>query len=155
MTDPVVSPLTSEDRIYEHVPPPTPTDTSTQANEARVQMIERQRARELNDLMGVLSIPEGQAFVFRVLSWTNPYSTTMGDPGAEGRRQIGLRLIDTIQRADPELYPQLLLTHLKRQREFAAAEATIAANAAKSAPKPGPFDRLARAVGLRSHAKTA
>lgn len=148
MTDPIAKPLTSDDRIYEHIPPPAPDD-GPQTTEARISAVERQRERERNELMAVLNLPEGQALIFRILGFCNVYSTTMGNKGAEGRRQVGLWLIDAITKADPEMYPQLLITHLKRVREIAAKEAAIAEDARRKAAPRTVFDRLAAAVGLR------
>ncbi len=100
--------------------------------EARAKSFDMQKDQERNDLLKVLRTEEGRGFVLRLISHCQPYQTMpMGDIAqaavAEGRRRVGLWVIGEIQRVDPELYPHLLLAHLKHQRDMKGMEATMAA----------------------------
>ncbi len=81
----------------------------------------------------MLKTEAGQAVTMRLLAYCGVYHTTLDDQAAEGRRQVGLWLIDAISKADPELYPVLLQEHLERQRRHKAADAAIAENHRRNA----------------------
>jgi hypothetical protein len=124
MPDPIETPISSEDRIYADIGAPDYT-TVPNRKELSKQAVQRQIDRERNELLLTLAKPEAQALLMRVLAFCGIYHTTDGDKTAEGRRQVGLFILEMIQKADPELYPELLLNHLERQRRLKENEAAI------------------------------
>ncbi len=135
MADPIHHPFPAEDTIYADVPKTEATSASARAVNARQQIAadiaSHRKETQHNDLSGVLSTAAGQAVIMRILDHCRPYQTTISNEPSqfgfqEGRRAVGLWLIDLIQRIDPTLYPTLLLEHLKHQRELANVEAGIA-----------------------------
>lgn len=76
--------------------------------------------QEHNDLLGVMSSPEGRRFVWRLIGSAGVYQQSFAaDPMAtafnEGRRAGGLALLVRLQEEAPDLY-------LEAQREHIAAE---------------------------------
>ncbi|MES2531932.1 MAG: hypothetical protein V4636_12920 [Pseudomonadota bacterium] len=135
MVDPIHNPLPPEDTVYVEIPQSDASSPSARAVNERAQLAadgqSRRLERERNDLAGVLQSDAGQALIMRILDQCRPYQSTLSvEPAqfgyAEGRRSIALWLIDQIQRVDPMLYPNLLMTHVKHQRDLASIEAAAA-----------------------------
>lgn len=132
MTDPINRPFTSEDTIYTDAPPMKAAGKGDHNREARIQAAERAHERERNALASVLSTDEGQAVILRILDHCRPYQSTISsEPSqagfAEGRRSVGLWLISALGSIDAEVYPNLLLAHVKRQRQLHGHDAGVAA----------------------------
>ncbi len=132
MSDPIDKPISDTDAIYADLGPPN-YQRIPNSKQLQADAVQRQQQREHNELIAVLKTEAGQAVVMRLLGFCGVYRTTLGDEAAEGRRQVGLQLIDAISKADPELYPVLLQEHLERQRRHKAAEAAIAENHRRNA----------------------
>lgn len=132
MSDPIQKPIPEDDKVYQDLGAPN-YQRIPNAKQLQADAIKRQQDRERNDLLHVLKSAEGQSLVLRLLGFCGVYQTTEASPVAEGRRQVGLRLISIINDADPEMYPKLLQEHLKRQRTYAATEAAIAENHRRNA----------------------
>lgn len=133
MTDPINRPLLTEDHLYADAPGVRAPGKGDHNREAKIAAAERANERERNALASVLSTDEGQAVILRILDHCRPYQSTISsEPSqsgfAEGRRSVGLWLISALGSVDPEVYPNLLLTHVKRQRDLHSLEAGIAAS---------------------------
>lgn len=65
----------------------------------------------------VMKTPSGKAIVWSILTECGVYaSMCTGDNQTfflEGKREIGLQLIDMLNTADPTIYPRLMLDQLK------------------------------------------
>lgn len=93
---------------------------------ARIEEAVRKDERERNDLASVLQLEPGQAFVMRLLARCGVYQSTFSGNHAaasfsEGQRDIGLWVLEQVQGIDPELYANLLMNHVKRQRRLTSA----------------------------------
>jgi len=84
--------------------------------EASAEMADKARKRverELNDLRFVLSYPEGRRVMWKILSeagvfrgsWTGVASSTDHN---EGKRYIGLGILETVMKARPEAFLQMM-----------------------------------------------
>ena len=77
---------------------------------------EKRRTREIDDLQKVLKIPEGRRLIWRILSEAGVFKASfslnsMQTAFNEGRRDIGIWLIQDVDRAEPNAYAQM-------QREY-------------------------------------
>jgi len=77
---------------------------------------EKRRTREIDDLQKVLKLPEGRRLVWRILSEAGVFKASfslnsMQTAFNEGRRDIGIWLIQDVDRAEPNAYAQM-------QREY-------------------------------------
>ncbi len=123
--DPINRPV--EDAVYADA---GPVRSGEERKAAHTKAYDFQKETERNDLLTVLQSEQGIAVIMRILAHCAPYQPVpMGEHGQagvmEGRRRVGLWLISQIQSVDPELYPRLLLSHLKRQRDSHSLEAAI------------------------------
>ncbi len=80
---------------------------------------EIERGIFLSNLRELLKTRHGKDFVWYVLELSGIYSHfSTSDINnllkAEGRRTVGLDVIDTLMDADPEIYPRLLLDKQRR-----------------------------------------
>ena len=78
-------------------------------------MMEQDIDKEYNALVGnfksMLARADGREVIWYVLSLTDMYSIRQeGDAYNEGRRSIGVDILQMLEEVDPTLYPQLLLT---------------------------------------------
>lgn len=161
MNDPVSAAIPPDDPSRGDLPP---ADTRAQSAAARQAIEERRRQREHNDLLTVLATPEGRAVVMRILSYANPYASTIRvinghdevSPVAEGRRDVGLFIVDVITKADPARYARLTLEHLEHKRRMEAEDAAIAEEARRKLAPRSRLERIAERIGLRlKHADDA
>jgi hypothetical protein len=125
MTDPLVSPIGPEDSVYPDIA--TSPAKREAVKEAYISALERRRQREHNELVAVLNTEAGQAVIMRILAHCRPYHSTWSmDQSvmvlAEGKRAVGLWLIQEIQHVDPEMYAKLLLHRVKQSRDEIATE---------------------------------
>ncbi len=121
MLDPVTKPLPPEDTPYSDTG--AATITPADRKEQYAQAIDRQRYQEHQDLTAVLSTDAGQRVFMGLLDYCRPYEQLPTAEHAqmamlEGRRRVGLHLINLVQRLDPDLYPALLVAHMKRKRDL-------------------------------------
>lgn len=128
--DPINRPVGAEDTVYADAGAPIVSGAERKA--AQVKSYEFQKEQERNDLATLLRTAEGRSFVLRLIGQCQPYQPiVMAEHQQaavmEGRRRVGLWVIDLIQQLDPELYPNLLLAHLKHQRDLHSVQAGIAA----------------------------
>ena len=69
-----------------------------------------------NDIRTIMETGEGRRFVWRVLSHCDVYSDSFTGKSStffnEGRRSVGLDVLNDLNEADPRLYPKLLLEEL-------------------------------------------
>jgi hypothetical protein len=75
-------------------------------------------AQRAQDLLWVLSDDRGRRVLLRVLALCHVYTSSFHPSGSsvyllEGERNIGLKLVDELQKADPEAYARLLLEKLR------------------------------------------
>lgn len=138
MTDPI-----SQPEVEDFIPPDPPTGLRTfmpahraarRRQEIAASVEQRRRERLSEALSAVLATEAGQIVVMRLLDHCRPYHTTLSSEptqyaAAEGRRTVGLWLIQQITGLGPEVYPHLLVSHAKRQRVAADEEASYARNA--------------------------
>lgn len=135
MLDPIHKPVSPEDSVYADAGGPPISAATTKKQ--RIEDIERQQQQEQSDLMAVLSSDAGQRMFMRIMDYCHPYEQIHMAEHAqaallEGRRRVGLHLINLVQRVDPEMYPAMLLAHMKRKR------ALIDADERSAAAKPHP-----------------
>ncbi len=127
MVDPISRPF-AEDQFVEGVQaPPKAQAKPEDLRKARIDEATRRDERERNDLAAVLHLEPGQAFVMRLLGrcgiyHANPLETHAEEAFAKGQRAIGLWVLEQICSLDPELYPTLLMNHVKRQRRLASVQ---------------------------------
>lgn len=66
------------------------------------------REKELEDFKQILATKAGRAFLWRLLEWCGVYHTSFTGNSTtffnEGKRDIGLKLIEEIFSADPKAY---------------------------------------------------
>lgn len=78
---------------------------------AQNELSRRKRDREDGDLRKILSIPEGRRLIWKILSETGIYrSSFTGNSETfynEGRRRIGLFILEEIMKVKPEAYTQM------------------------------------------------
>lgn len=98
----------SDDRFY---------DSEIKSKKREIQSAsKRKRDRELGDVRRILSVPEGRRLFWRLLSGAGVFraSFTLNSVQTaynEGRRDIGLWMLEEINQADPNAFAQL-------QREY-------------------------------------
>jgi len=74
---------------------------------------DRHKRRELNDIRKVLSIVEGRRFIWRILSMAGVFCASYVSKDSnhtafnEGKRDIGIGLLQDLMEAKPEAYAQL------------------------------------------------
>ncbi len=78
------------------------TETKTKKEEAQ------ERRQELNDIIAVMDTAPGRRFIWRILESANIFRAIYG-PDAEifrmlGERNLGLKLMNEVIEAKPELY---------------------------------------------------
>lgn len=59
----------------------------------------------------VMSTRAGKHFIWEVLAYCGIYTdnSAVGDLGIEGKRSVGLEIINMMNDADPKIYPKLML----------------------------------------------
>ncbi len=130
MVDPISRPF-AEDQFVEGRPTaPKTAKEPEQLRKARVDEATRKDERERNELAAVLQLEPGQAFVMRLLGRCGLYHASPSDSHAQtaftdGQRAIGLWVLEQICSIDPELYPALLMNHVKRQRRLASVQPLV------------------------------
>lgn len=128
MPDPINRPI--EDTVFgadeTAFDPVAAADPETQTDE-HAKALEAKRRSDSDILAGVMTSDDGQAFVMRILAFCNLYSANLvtGAPDLNafnlGKRSVAVWLVKLIQTLDPELYAQLILSHVKRERSFHVA----------------------------------
>jgi hypothetical protein len=89
-----------------------PTDPEQVASAERLRARERQR--DLADLRAVLALPEGRRWLWRVMAETQAFRSSFDPDSAarmafrEGRRAVGLWLLDALAEAAPDAFPSLM-----------------------------------------------
>jgi len=78
------------------------------------------REQELNDVAWVLSAPEGRRFFERYLGLCGVFRSSFGNGNDttnfnEGERNIGLKLLNDLNEANPQAYVDMLQEKLDRQ----------------------------------------
>jgi hypothetical protein len=72
-----------------------------------------QREKELEEFKQILSTKPGRDFVWRVLEWCGVYKTSFTGNSTtffnEGKRQIGLMLLEEVFTADPQAFTRMQL----------------------------------------------
>lgn len=85
-------------------------------NKETLKEYTRRRDREIDDLKVVLKKPEGRRFVYKMLSECGVFKASfsinsMQTAFQEGRRDIGLALLKSLDEAEPQAYSQMLTEH--------------------------------------------
>jgi hypothetical protein len=133
--DPINRPVPpTEDSVYADA---GPVQSGAERKADQVKSYLSQKEQERNDLATVLQSDSGRSFILRLIAHCAPYQpipmSEHGQAGIfEGKRRVGLWVIDQLGYVDGEMYPTLLLEHLKRQRELHSQ------NAAKTTAKTAP-----------------
>lgn len=86
-----------------------------------------QRRQWQSDLKELMQIPAFQRFAREVLAWGHPYATSFDADALvmafkEGERNLALRLVDELNRADPTRFHELILLPGARERAAAIPE---------------------------------
>lgn len=81
------------------------------------------RERELEDLLKVLSSPEGRRFVWRILSAAGIFRSSFapddrGTSFREGQRDIGLMVLEDVMLRKPERFVQMQQEHVAEQKQI-------------------------------------
>lgn len=75
----------------------------------------------LANIREVLKSRQGKQFIWHILSLSNIYSDSFTGNSTtfynEGRRSIGLQVLQLLEDADPTLYPRLLLDNINVTEE--------------------------------------
>ena len=83
----------------------------TSKHEKQVKKFDRKRERELNDIKKLVSLVEGRRFLWRILSeagiYRNSFTGNSTTFYAEGRRSVGLFILEELMRAKPEAFAQM------------------------------------------------
>lgn len=89
------------------------------------------REHEHNEkvLRDVLATDAGEEFFMRVIGMCQVYSARIMDDQQQGRRVLGLNLIQEVVAMDPEVYPRLLTRHYKRMIRKRGEEDSLRKNA--------------------------
>ncbi len=91
--------------------------------EKKKELHEIWRKKELDDFKKVLSIPEGRRVLWRILEEAHVFKTTFTGNSTtffnEGKRSIGLMVLDEVMKASPEKFQQM-------QNEFTNEQKTRA-----------------------------
>ncbi len=134
MLDPINNPFPIEDTSFrDEKPGLTPEQQKQlQSKRERGESLERQERLERNQMADVLATPSGQAVIMRLLCFCEPLRPIqMGEHAQaavlEGRRRVGLWIIDQMQKVDPDLYSRMISAHLKRLRDSFNYEAAVSA----------------------------
>lgn len=126
---PLTGPLPAEDPSYGDEGPPI--QTGDDQREDALQLLTRQQERERNNLAMVLDTPAGRAVIIRILGECRVYASSISfghaDASAfdEGKRAVGLWLIQQLNGVDHTAYPKLLLEDIARARSEQALETGI------------------------------
>ena len=72
----------------------------------------RKRDRELSDIRKIVAMPEGRRFIWRVLTRAGIYTPSFAVEQSimsfnEGKRNIGLFILEDLMRAKPEAFMQM------------------------------------------------
>jgi len=103
------------------------------------------RERDLNDLRVVLDLAAGRRLLWRLLGMAGIYEGTVRGDGVElaalrdGRRQLGIELLQEIHAANDEAYVRMQVQHLEDERD----RARIVAEAQRAAQEMRDSDGLA------------
>lgn len=123
MPDPI-DPTFEEDVV--HVDQAMPRfDLPPSKKDVAIDAFKHKADRERNELIKVLALPEGEAFIMRILHQCHIYYDGRLTEEAQGRRMLGIRLIKEIAAIGPENYPNLLANHAKRAQSIKDAESAI------------------------------
>ncbi len=125
MADPI-DPTFEEDVVHisQAVPrfdlPPSKKEEAADAFKNKVD-------RQQQELVEILKLPAGESFIMRLLHQCHIYYDGKLTDEAQGRRQLGIKLIKEITAIGPDNYPNLLANHAKRVQDLRDTEvATIA-----------------------------
>lgn len=132
MSDPIGDPIPEDTWAEEPTIKPRVSKPADVKNRQNIEALERDKERELRQVSAILSTDEGEAFVMRALERCGVYRATFHSSHAmasftDGQRDIGLWMLDQIQRLDPERYGAMLVRHVKRQRRLNSIESQITA----------------------------
>lgn len=130
MPDPIADPTFTEDTVHvgnDQAPRIglAPSRRKSQ-EEAYLAKLDRERA----ELSAVLNTEEGQAVIMRVLHECHIYAAEVLSEAAQGRRVLGIKIIQQITALSADSYPNLLIGHAKRQQRLKDAEHATDANIA-------------------------
>lgn len=90
--------------------------------DAEKLIYQHQQDRNQAELRAVLNTDAGQALILRILDECHVYADAVLDKAAQGRRQVGIRLIHAIRELGPDSYPRLLLNHAERMQRYREEE---------------------------------
>lgn len=89
-----------------------PTDVGEEvAVKAKTDKRKHKRDQEVEDLKVILATAGGRAFIWRFLSYCGVYRTSYTGNSTtffnEGKRQVGLHLLDEVFEADPNAFTKM------------------------------------------------
>lgn len=115
MSDPVSAPLPQEDTFHVDQAPPR-VNAPPSRKEAQARLFQHQTERENTELSRVLATDEGQSVILRILDRCGIYADTHMTDLQQGKRLVGLGIIQAIGALGAEVYPTLLIQHARRQQ---------------------------------------
>lgn len=124
MADPI-DPTFEEDVVHVDQTKPRIDLPVSNKKEAAGDAFKRRIEREQKELAAILALPAGEAFIMRILHQCHIYYDGKLTDEAQGRRQLGVKLIKEIAAIGPENYPNLLANHAKRAQSIKDAEAAV------------------------------
>lgn len=93
------------------------TDRRTDMQEKRLRKEQLELELESPDLQAVLDLPQGRKFLWWLLGKTGLYRTSFTGNSAtfynEGRRDIGIAILNEILTVDPEAYIRMQAENLR------------------------------------------
>jgi len=100
----------------------------------------RREERFIEDVQMILRYPEGRRALFDVLSFCGVYRSIMSEQSnqvfyLEGRRSVGLYLIQAIQQANMSALQQMQMEHYSEQKSQAAQRERVAEEIKANEPK--------------------
>ena len=114
-----------KDADLKPVPKPTVHQPDFNSGDAksvakRQTLAEAELMREVSDMRAVLSMPEGERTLYRLLGLTGLFNSSFNTNGlamgfTEGKRQIGLLMLARIEVADPQAFIRMQLNHLNEK----------------------------------------
>ena len=80
---------------------------------------EREYITLLEDTRRLASLPQGRKFIWHVLSLCELHSSSFTGNSRtfynEGKRDVGLGVLQLLEEADPTIYPSLIMERAKKQ----------------------------------------
>jgi len=85
----------------------------------KLSVEEREYMTLLDDTRRLASLPQGRSFIWHVLSLCELHSSSFTGNSRtfynEGKRDVGLNLLQLLEEADPTIYPSLIMERAKKQ----------------------------------------